>query len=238
MPSAGADGSAGDDGAAAVRAAPRIREITRRLEDRHGPPSKTRRAPLEELLLTVLSQNTSDTNRDRAWEGLREAFDDWEAVRRAPREELEEAIRSGGLARQKAATIQRVLERLHRERDETSLSHLDEMDDGEALAYLSDFKGVGVKTAACVLCFSLRRPVLPVDTHVYRVSRRLGLVPEGATRRTAHRMLNETVPEDLRFPLHLLLIRHGREVCTSRSPECGECPLSDLCPQVGVEATA
>lgn len=216
----------------------RIREIARRLEEAHGSPSKTRRDPLEELLLTVLSQNTSDTNRDRAWEGLREAFDDWEAVRRAPLEAVEESIRVGGLARQKSATIHRVLERLHDEVGEPSLDHIREMDDEEALEYLSSFKGVGVKTATCVLCFSLRRPVLPVDTHVHRTSRRLGLVPEGATRRTAHRLLNEAVPEELRFPLHLLLIRHGRALCTARSPDCEACPLESLCPQVGVESPA
>ncbi len=227
-----------EDDPAAVRTEPRIQEIANRLEERYGRPTKTRRPPLEELLLTVLSQNTSDTNRDRAWRGLREAYDDWEEVRAAPREELEEAIRSGGLARQKAATIQRVLDRLHEERGEASLSHLREMDDEEVLGYLSGFKGVGVKTAACVACFSLRRPVLPVDTHVYRVARRLGLVPEGATRRTAHRLLNERVPGELRFPLHLLMIRHGRDLCSSRSPDCRSCPLADLCPQVGVEATA
>lgn len=213
----------------------RIREIGRRLEEAHGTPAKTRRPPLEELLLTVLSQNTSDTNRDRAWEGLRSAFEDWDEVRRAPREAVEDSIRVGGLARQKSATIQRVLDRLHEEVGEASLEHLREMEDDEALAYLSSFKGVGVKTATCVLCFSLRRSVLPVDTHVHRTSRRLGLVPEGATRRTAHRVLNRDVPEELRFPLHLLLIRHGRARCTARSPDCDACPLEDLCPQVGVE---
>lgn len=216
--------------------AARIREVAERLEEAHGPPEKVRRDPLDELLLTILSQNTSDTNRDAAWASLQDAFPDREAVEAADREELEEAIRPAGLAGQKAAAIHGVLEGLREERGELELDHLETMDDDEALAYLTSFRGVGTKTAACVLCFALRRPVMPVDTHVHRVARRLGLAPEDAGRNEVHDVLNEAVPPELRYPLHIWLIRHGRAVCTSRSPACSDCPLEDLCPRVGVEA--
>lgn len=213
----------------------RIRRIETRLAERYGEPEKPRLDPLDELLLTILSQNTTDTNRDRAWTSLRETFDDWDAVRRAPRERLEETIRVAGLARQKAGAIQTALERLEEEVGEPSLGHLRRMEDEEALEYLADFRGVGVKTAACVLCFALRRPVLPVDTHVHRLSIRLGLVPADATPARTHRILNETVPPELRFPLHIHLIRHGRATCTARKPACETCVVEPLCPRVGVD---
>lgn len=216
----------------------RFAEIADRLEEEHGTPSKLRRDPLDELVLTVLSQNTSDANRDRAWERLRDRFPDWDEVRRAPSEEVEDAIRPGGLAGQKGPAIQEILERLHREGGEIGLDHLEAMDVEEAMDYLTGFRRVGTKTAACVLCFSLRRPILPVDTHVDRVSRRLGLVPEEGGPARVHRVLNRRVPPELRFDLHLLLIRHGRATCTARSPDCGECCLADVCPRVGVEETA
>lgn len=214
----------------------RIREVADRLEETYGPPDKARRDPLDELLLTILSQNTSDTNRDTAWASLQDTFPDREAVEAADREELEEAIRPAGLAGQKAAAIHGVLEGLREERGELDLDHLQTMDDDEALAYLTSFRGVGTKTAACVLCFALRRPVMPVDTHVHRVARRLGLVPENAGRNETHEVLNQAVPPELRYPLHIWLIRHGRAVCTARSPSCSDCSLADLCPRVGVEA--
>lgn len=213
----------------------RFREIARRLEEAHGSPRKERRDPLDELVHTILSQNTNDRNRDRAWEELRETFGSWEEVRDAERERLEETIRVAGLAGQKAAAIQGALGRLGEERGELSLDHLEELSDEEALRYLSAFRGVGVKTAACVVSFALRRPIIPVDTHVRRVSERLGLVPEGSGAERAHEVLNATVPPALRLPLHLLLIRHGREVCRARRPRCEGCPLEEICPKVGVE---
>ncbi|MDP2498803.1 MAG: hypothetical protein Q8W44_12550 [Candidatus Palauibacterales bacterium] len=208
-----------------------------RLMDVHGPVEKTQREPLDELVLTILSQNTTDVNRDRAWEALREEYADWEDVRAGGRERLEETIRVAGLASQKSGTILRTLERAHEDFGETSLEGLREEDDAEALRYLRSIKGVGLKTAACVLAFSLRRDVIPVDTHVHRVAERLGLVPEGGTRNRTHRVLNDGdgVPGPIRLPLHLLLIRHGRATCTARSPDCGSCDLEDLCPRVGVE---
>ncbi len=214
----------------------RIRAVADLLEGAYGPPEKARRDPLDELLLTILSQNTSDTNRDAAWASLLDTFPDRQAVEAAGREELEEAIRPAGLAGQKAAAIHGVLEGLREERGELELDHLETMDDEEALAYLTSFRGVGTKTAACVLCFALRRPVMPVDTHVHRVARRLGLAPADAGRNEVHEVLNEAVPPELRYPLHIWLIRHGRAVCTARSPSCSDCPLEEPCPRVGVEA--
>ena len=219
----------------AVADAPDVAEVERRLAARYGEPEKPRLDPLEELVVTILSQNTTDVNRDEAYDALRDAYDDWEEVRAAPREELQETIRTAGLAGQKAAAIQGVLERLQEEVGEPSLAHLRRMDDEEALAYLSDFHGVGTKTAACVLCFALDRPVMPVDTHVHRVARRLGLVDPGAGRRASHRRLNEIVPPELRLPLHIHLIRHGRATCTARRPACSDCTLEDLCPKIGLD---
>lgn len=226
-----------DDGPPADGTDGRLEEIQTRLERTHGAPGKRRRDPLEELVLTILSQNTSDTNRDRAWEALRERYPDWASVRAADTAELEDTIRTAGLAGQKARTIRRVLDGLVERRGATDLSHLEAMDDEEALAYLTSFKGVGTKTAACVLCFALRRPVMPVDTHVHRVARRLGLAPLEGGRERTHRALNEAIPPQRRFPLHVLFIRHGRETCGARRPRCSECVLGDLCPRLGVEAS-
>lgn len=208
-----------------------------RLADRYGPPEKPRRPPLEELVLTILSQSTTDRNRDRAWLALRDRYATWDDVRDAPRAELESTIRVAGLATQKAAAIQAALDRLHTEVGKPSLDHLTELSDDDALAYLSSFRGVGIKTAACVLCFSLGRSVLPVDTHVHRLAIRLGWVPPDATPAAAHRMLNREVPEALRFSLHVHLIQLGRELCTARRPACERCPLADRCPRIGVAPT-
>ncbi len=216
----------------------RVRSLLERLDARFGPVRKERRAPLDELILTILSQNTTDTNRDRAWRRLRAEFGSWDEVRGADRERLEAAIRVAGLAGQKARAIQGVLRDLHAARGEASLEHLREMADEEALAYLASFHGVGVKTAACVLCFSLGRPVLPVDTHVHRVAGRLGLAPADAGRDRVHEALNRDVPPELRRRLHLQLIRLGRAVCRARRPACARCPVEASCPKHGVEEEA
>lgn len=218
-----------------MKRAPEHARVLERLEAAHGRGFKPRRDPVEELVLTILSQNTTDRNRDRAWEALGETYPDWESVRRADPDALESTIRSAGLGRQKAAAIQAALERLHRDRGRPSLDHLQAMDDREALDYLTDIRGVGTKTAACVLCFALRRPVLPVDTHVHRVAARLGWIEEGASARRAHEVLNRTVPGTLRFRLHLALIAHGRATCSARRPDCAACPLAAECPKVGID---
>jgi endonuclease-3 len=202
----------------------RIRAIASRLACVHPATRKVRRDPLDELILTILSQNTSDANCYRGWEALRDRYADWEAVLAAPEGQLEETIRPAGLARQKSATILSVLERLRSERGRLSLNHLDQMKNDEAIDYLTSFKGVGVKTAACVLCFAMGRDVIPVDTHVHRLAIR--------------RIVNEIVPPELRYKLHVLLIGHGRKVCDARRPKCDACVVSGLCPKVGIRESA
>jgi endonuclease-3 len=157
-------------------------------------------------------------------------------VRRADPATLEAAIRPAGLGRQKAAAIQAALERIERDRGRISLDHLEGMNDRKALDYLTDVRGVGTKTAACVLCFALRRPVLPVDTHVRRLATRLGWVQAGSSAERTHEILNGTVPGALRFRLHLALIAHGRATCAARRPACGACVLAGACPKIGVGA--
>jgi endonuclease-3 len=210
----------------------RIRAITERLATVHPATRKIRRDPLDELVLTILSQSTSDANCYRGWEALRDRYRDWEAVLAAPEGELEETIRPAGLSNQKSATILSVLERLRDERDRPTLEHLEVMDDREATDFLTSFKGVGVKTAACVLCVSMGRDVIPVDTHVHRIAIRLGLVAENASAVRTHEILNQIVPPELRYELHVLLIGHGRTVCVARRPRCSECVISDRCPKV------
>lgn len=216
----------------------RVRALNRRLERSYGRATRRRIDPLDELVLTILSQNTSDTNRDRAYQALRASFPDWEAVRVAPRAEVEAAIRPAGLWKQKARVLQETLNALFEEQGELDLSHLAALTDGEIIEYLTGLRGVGVKTAACVLCFSLGRPYMPVDTHVHRVARRLGLIPARATAEQAHELLNRdsSVPPELRFAFHIQLIRHGRAVCRAGRPACERCVLEDLCPKVGVQA--
>jgi endonuclease-3 len=218
-----------------VTGTPAHSAVLRVLEATHGKSSKPRRDPVDELVLTILSQNTTDENRDRAWEALLASFPDWEAVRSAAPEDLEDAIRPAGLGRQKAAAIRGALDRIARERGRIALDHLESMSDSEALAYLTAMHGVGTKTAACVLCFSLRRSVIPVDTHVRRVAERLAWVPRGTDAQRAHAILNESVPAKLRLRLHLALIAHGRSTCTARRPACGRCSLEKVCPRAGVE---
>lgn len=156
-------------------------------------------------------------------------------MRRAPQKEIEDAVRVAGLAGQKSRAIKAALTHLAEEHGTPTLDHLDALSDGEALAYLTGFEGVGVKTAACVLCFSLRRPVLPVDTHVLRVTRRLGWVGEKTGAARAHGELEDRVSPGDRFALHLLLIALGRAVCRARAPRCARCPLEELCPRIGVD---
>jgi endonuclease-3 len=209
----------------------RVRTVHRRLIDEYGEPSPPKPVPaLDELAFTILSQNTNDRNRDRAYGVLRERFPDWAAVARAPGGELADAIRVGGLADTKARYIQTVLRRVYEERGEYSLEFLNDLSDAEASEYLRSLPGVGAKTAACVLAFSLGRDVFPVDTHILRVSKRLGLLPPKADLTKAHALWAAMVPDGLAYPLHKNIIRHGRKVCGARKRLCAECVLADLCP--------
>jgi len=186
--------------------------------------------PLDELILTVLSQHTSDINAERAFARLREAFPTWDAVVDARTEEVANAIRSGGLADSKAPRIQAILREVRGREGRFDLSGLRTMSDAEARSYLTSLPGVGPKTAAVVLSFALGRDAIPVDTHVHRVSKRLGLVPPNSTAEKADRLLHDLVPDGLRTPLHVALIRLGREICKAPVPRCRQCPLKDLCP--------
>jgi endonuclease-3 len=206
-----------------------MEQILDRLVAAGGPPPGHRRLPaVDELVLTILSQNTSDLNRDRAYTAMRERFPTWEDVRDADPAALADVLRPGGLADQKAPRIQAVLGRVSAG-GRPDLEWLADLEPAEAIARLVDLPGVGVKTASCVLLFSFGVPVMPVDTHVHRVAGRLGLIPQGASADRAHDLVTAATPPARMLEAHLLLIRHGRTICTARRPRCGECPLLDLC---------
>ncbi len=187
------------------------------------------RDPVAVLVSTILSQNTNDVNRDRAFEQLRERFPTWEAVRDAPLEELIDAVRPAGLAPTKTPRIQEALRRITAERGAISLDFLADWGGEEARAWLLSIPGVGPKTAAIVLLFALGKPAFPVDTHIHRVTRRLGLIPEKTSREKAHELLEALVPPDIYYCFHLNLIEHGRAVCHARNPEHERCVLRDTC---------
>ena len=180
--------------------------------------------------MTLLFQHTSDANTARAFASLKDTFPSWEEVAAARVEEVADAIRSGGLADQKAPRIKAILAEVAEREGAYDLGRLESMDDAEAERYLCSLPGVGPKTAACVLLFSLGRAAFPVDTHVHRIALRLGLVDAGATAEETARRLGPKVPPELRYELHMQLIRHGREVCRARAPHCSGCVLFDLCP--------
>jgi endonuclease-3 len=210
-----------------------VRAIVRRLDRRFGPlDPPPRRDHLEELILTVLSQNTNDVNRDRAFAAMRRRFRTWTSLSRADPEDLAEAIRPGGLANIKAPRILAILEEIRRRGNGSlDLSWMGEAPSAHVLEYLVSLRGVGPKTAACVLAFSLQRPALPVDTHVHRVAGRLGFYdPKRTDAARAHAVMERLVPPSLRVRMHVGLIRLGRAICRAGRPMCESCPLRDLCP--------
>jgi endonuclease III len=210
----------------------RVRTILGRLRKRFGELAPPRVSdPLDELILTVLSQHTSDLNAERAFAHLRTAFaGGWAQIAAAPTRDIADAIRSGGLADSKAPRIQGVLAEVHEREGAYDLARLRTMTDAEVRDYLMSLPGIGPKTAAVVLSFALGRDALPVDTHVHRVSKRLGLIPAKASAERADRILHDLVPEGSRTPLHVAFIRLGREICRAPTPRCSQCPLADLCP--------
>ncbi len=193
------------------------------------PVWRTPLPAIDELVSTILSQNTNDVNRDRGFNSLRAKFPTWEQVRDANPQEVIEAIRPAGLANQKGPRIQQVLRSITEERGSLNLSFLADLPLEEARAWLTKFNGVGPKTAAIVLCFSLNMPAFPVDTHIYRVSGRIGLRPEKMTVEQAHPHLESVFPPETYYAAHLNLIRLGREVCGARKPDCPQCPIRELC---------
>ncbi|MEK6300504.1 MAG: endonuclease III [Acidobacteriota bacterium] len=207
-----------------------IRYIIQNLKAVYGNPRPERELdPLDVLIETILSQSTSNANSGRAFESLKLRFPTWEQARRARVTSIEAAIRSGGLARQKSMRIKNLLNEIYRQRGSLDLFFLKSAPLDEAKQFLASFKGVGPKTVACTLLFACARPVFPIDTHIFRIARRLALIPERCSDEQAHEMMERIVPAERYFETHITLIRHGRKVCRPREPRCEECCLVDYC---------
>jgi len=200
-----------------------------RLRERFGEPRpESHQPPLDELVFTILSQNTTDTNRDRAWAGLWKRFDSWEEIAAARLDSIAAAIKVGGLHKVKAKRIRGILRQVIEERGSLGLDDLRELGMEQARRELSSYKGVGDKSVNCILLFSLGLPAFPVDTHVHRIFRRLGIL-ESKDLGKANRAAQPLVPDEIAYPLHMNVIRYGREVCHAQRPECWDCNIVDLC---------
>ena len=206
------------------------RQVNYRLLRAYGEPTwRDTKPPVDELVSTILSQNTNDINRDRAFEALRARFPTWEAVRDARPRQVINAIRVAGIANQKGPRIRAALKAITDERGRIELDFLRKKPPEEVRKWLLGIKGVGPKTAAIVMQFSLDMPAFPVDTHIHRVTGRIGLRPPKASREKTHPILAELFPPETYYAAHLNLIRHGREICKAPRPRCERCPLTDLC---------
>lgn len=207
-----------------------MRAVHRRLRVAQGEfVPKPRRPIIDELILTVLSQATSDVNSERAFATLQERFRSWEQVAAAPVTEVADAIRSGGIADVKALRIQTILREIERREGSIDLDRLNDLADEEVDTYLCSLPGVGPKTAACVLVFSMGRAAFPVDTHVLRIVRRLGWVAPKLSAERVQAELTPAIPPEIRYDLHVAFINHGREICIARRPWCSDCPVFELC---------
>ncbi len=207
-----------------------FRRVDEVFEAYYGPVPEHCDGPLNSLIRTILSQNTTDANSIPAFERLRDHFGgDWEKALEAGPEAIEPHIRRAGLAPTKSKRIHAILQQLRDERGELSLEHVCEMESDEAEKYLLGFKGVGPKTAAIVLLFECDMPFFPVDTHVHRVTGRLGWIPDTASAEKAYEILTDAIPSELHYQLHLNLVQHGRETCHPSRPECHRCPISRFC---------
>jgi endonuclease-3 len=208
-----------------------IEEVIELLEQEYSPHKwQSDRDPIGVLIGTILSQNTSDANSGRAFASLKASFDGWEAVASAPAEHIAQVIKSGGLSQIKAVRIKQVLEQIEKEQGRISLDSLKSMNMAEAEDYLMRLPGVGHKTASCVLLFSLGKPSLPVDTHVFRVAKRLGLMDARVSIEKAHSLLQEQTPPSKVYQFHVHMIEHGRRICHARQPRCDRCILRSVCP--------
>lgn len=204
--------------------------IVQNLENTFGEPIlKAKSDPLTMLIEIILSQATSDANSRRTFENLKKRFGDWNKVLEADETEIADAIRLGGLANQKAKVIKEILAQIKARHKKLSLKFLDKMPDEQARDYLLEFRGIGPKTVACTLLFSLHKEVFPLDTHIFRVLKRMGILPEKISDIKAHRLLDELVPHGKFFSLHVNLIRLGRQICRPREPLCEQCPLVEYC---------
>jgi endonuclease-3 len=205
-------------------------EIMSILEDAYGYPTwRQHLSPVDELVSTFLSQSTTDINRDVAFEALKQRFPSWEAVRDAPVEDVIETIRSAGLANQKAPRIQAALHYISDDQQRVTLDFLTEMEIEAAKQWLTAINGIGPKTAAIILLFAFNKPAFPVDTHIHRVSKRLGLIGPKTSAERAHLELEAIIPPEDYYPAHLNIIRHGRQICQARRPRCEVCPLTAFC---------
>lgn len=208
----------------------KYRAIADILTNTFGTPQwKPRYAPVDELVDCILSQTTTDANRDRAFAALKSAFPSWEAVRDADPADVIAAIRPAGLANQKGPRIQNALRYISAARGSITLDFLAEMSVADAKAWLTAIDGIGPKTAAIVLCFAFGKPAFPVDTHIHRVSGRLGLIPDKMSADAAHNVLESLIPSETYFPAHLNLISLGRTICKAQRPKCEQCPLTRHC---------
>ena len=207
-----------------------FRYIVQNLESTFGEPKLARKSdPLAMLINIILSQATSDANSHRTFRNLKAKFKDWEAVLAADETEIADAIRLGGLANQKARVIKEILRQIKGKHGKLSLKFVEKMPDETARDFLTEFRGVGPKTVACTLLFASHKEVFPLDTHIFRILKRMGILPEKTTDAKAHRLLDELVPSGKFYSLHVNLIRLGKQICRPREPLCEECPLIEYC---------
>ncbi|HEY0546907.1 MAG TPA: hypothetical protein VGC91_16130 [Pyrinomonadaceae bacterium] len=207
-----------------------LRYIIQNLERAYGVPENRRASsPLDMLVKIILSQATSDTNSDRTFAALKKRFPTWDAASRARESTIAETIRAGGLANQKAKVIKSLLKQIKEKHGAISLDFLHELKAEEAVDYLKQFRGIGPKTVACTLLFACRKEVFPLDTHIFRILRRVGLIPQKCTDERAHQIMNSIVPEGKFYSFHVNLIRHGRAICRPREPLCERCPIVEYC---------
>ncbi|HZQ05443.1 MAG TPA: endonuclease III [Anaerolineae bacterium] len=206
-----------------------IAKVDRRLKQVFGSPRSRDRDAVSQLVATMLSQATTDTQTARSFEKLRQRFPTWEQVRDAPASQIAKQIQASGLSRQKAPRIKAALQHITRERGKIELDFLETIPLDEGYRWLMSIKGVGPKTASIVMLFTFRKPFFPVDTHIHRIAKRLGWVPQNASAEQTHQILQPLIPRQAHYRLHVNLIRHGREICIARLPRCEICPLTDLC---------
>jgi endonuclease III len=207
-----------------------VRRVLVRLREAYGPrPWKCWGKGVDVLVGTILSQNTSRANSTAGYRQLRRELRTWNAVADAPVDQVERWIRVSGLSRLKAPRIQQILRDVRRERGRIDLQFLAAMDEHEAFDYLTRFRGVGTKTANCVLLFAFGSPVFPVDTHIHRIAKRLGVISPRVSADLAHDLLKPLIAPGDRYEMHVLLIEHGRRICRAVNPKCGECVLLSVC---------
>ena len=213
--------------------------VQKRLDAIYGPIHwRPRMIALDELIFTVLTQHTSDLNAERSYDALRKAMPTWASVIEAETQKIADAIHHGGLANQKSVRIQKILTEILHRLGHFELEFLSDLPLEEARSWLTSLPGVGPKTAAVVMAFSLKMPAFPVDTHILRVSKRLGLIGRKVSADQAHPIMENMIPSDNRYDMHVLLITHGRQICKARVPQCGRCPLDQECPASTKKQTA